>query len=168
MGRMKTFGKYLLWFVLFYIFVTVTAYGYIRASYKGIDGVIIKNDQILVTIDTAEASLVNGRVNGKIKNVSQEDIQTKYMKVDFISKRGTLILTKYIQVDELKAGEEKEFKIEFRAENIVKYNIEITDKAEVKEGLSELIKFEDLGLSNDGQSKIALFLAAIILIKHFL
>ena len=168
MGRMKTFGKYLLWFVLFYIFVTVTAYGYIRASYKGIDGVIIKNDQILVTVDTAEASLVNGRVNGKIKNVSQENIQTKYMKVDFISKRGTLILTKYIQVDELKAGEEKEFNIEFRAENIIKYKIEITDKAEVKEGLSELIKLNELDLSNDGQSKIALLLAAVILIRYLI
>lgn len=168
MGRMKTFGKYLLWFVLFYIFVTVTAYGYIRASYKGIDGVIIKNDQILVTVDTAEASLVNGRVNGKIKNVSQENIQTKYMKVDFISKRGTLILTKYIQVDELKAGEEKEFNIEFRAENIVKYKIEITDKAEVKEGLSELIKLNELDLSNDGQSKIAVLLAAVILIRYLI
>ena len=42
MKRMKTFGMYLLWFVLLYMFVTVSAYGYIEASYKGIDGIIIK------------------------------------------------------------------------------------------------------------------------------
>lgn len=166
MGRMKTFGKYLLWLVLFYIFATVTAYGYIRASYKGIDGVIIKNDQILVTVDTAEASLVNGRVSGKIKNTSQENIQTTYIKLDLISKRENLILTKYVQVDDLKAGEEKEFNVEFRAENIAKYKIEITDKAEVKEGLSELINIKDLG--NDATSKLAIFIAAIILIRYLI
>lgn len=166
MSRMKTFGKYLLWFVLLYMFVTVSAYGYIEASYKGIDGIIIKNDKMLITIDEAEATIVNGQIKGQIKNTSQEDITSKYIKIDLISKKGTLILTKYIQVDELKAGEQKEFNLVFRAENIVKYQAEITDTAEIKEGLSELVKIGDLG--NDGASKIALLLAAVILIKHLL
>lgn len=166
MKRMKTFGMYLLWFVLLYMFVTVSAYGYIEASYKGIDGIIIKDDKMLITIDEAEATIVNGQIKGQIKNVSQEDIGTKYIKIDLISKKGTLILTKYIQVDGLKAGEQKEFNLMFRAENIVKYQAQITDKAELKEGLSELVKIGDLG--NDGASKIALLLAAVILIKHLL
>lgn len=166
MKRMKTFGMYLLWFVLLYMFVTVSAYGYIEASYKGIDGIIIKDDKMLITIDEAEATIVNGQIKGQIKNVSQEDIGTKYIKIDLISKKGTLILTKYIQVDELKAGEQKEFNLMFRAENIVKYQAQITDEAELKEGLSELVKIGDLG--NDGTSKIALLLAAVILIKHLL
>ena len=166
MKRMKTFGMYLLWFVLLYMFVTVSAYGYIEASYKGIDGIIIKDDKMLITIDEAEATIVNGQIKGQIKNISQEDIGTKYIKIDLISKKGTLILTKYIQVDKLKAGEQKEFNLMFRAENIVKYQAQITDKAELKEGLSELVKIGDLG--NDGASKIALLLAAVILIKHLL
>lgn len=166
MKRMKTFGMYLLWFVLLYMFVTVSAYGYIEASYKGIDGIIIKDDKMLITIDEAEATIVNGQIKGQIKNISQEDIGTKYIKIDLISKKGTLILTKYIQVDELKVGEQKEFNLMFRAENIVKYQAQITDKAELKEGLSELVKIGDLG--NDGASKIALLLAAVILIKHLL
>ncbi len=166
MKRMKTFGMYLLWFVLLYMFVTVSAYGYIEASYKGIDGIIIKDDKMLITIDEAEATIVNGQIKGQIKNISQEDIGTKYIKIDLISKKGTLILTKYIQVDELKAGEQKEFNLMFRAENIVKYQAQITDKAELKEGLSELVKIGDL--ENDGASKIALLLAAVILIKHLL
>lgn len=166
MKRMKTFGMYLLWLVLLYMFVTVSAYGYIEASYKGIDGIIIKDDKMLITIDEAEATIVNGQIKGQIKNISQEDIGTKYIKIDLISKKGTLILTKYIQVDELKAGEQKEFNLMFRAENIVKYQAQITDKAELKEGLSELVKIGDLG--NDGASKIALLLAAVILIKHLL
>lgn len=166
MKRMKTFGMYLLWFVLLYMFVTVSAYGYIEASYKGIDGIIIKDDKMLITIDEAEATIVNGQIKGQIKNISQEDIGTKYIKIDLISKKGTLILTKYIQVDGLKVGEQKEFNLMFRAENIVKYQAQITDKAELKEGLSELVKIGDLG--NDGASKIALLLAAVILIKHLL
>lgn len=166
MKRMKTFGMYLLWFVLLYMFVTVSAYGYIEASYKGIDGIIIKDDKMLITIDEAEATIVNGQIKGQIKNISQEDIGTKYIKIDLISKKGTLILTKYIEVDGLKAGEQKEFNLMFRAENIVKYQAQITDEAELKEGLSELVKIGDLG--NDGASKIALLLAAVILIKHLL
>lgn len=166
MKRMKTFGMYLLWLVLLYMFVTVSAYGYIEASYKGIDGIIIKDDKMLITIDEAEATIVNGQIKGQIKNISQEDIGTKYIKIDLISKKGTLILTKYIEVDGLKVGEQKEFNLMFRAENIVKYQAQITDKAELKEGLSELVKIGDLG--NDGASKIALLLAAVILIKHLL
>lgn len=166
MKRMKTFGMYLLWFVLLYMFVTVSAYGYIEASYKGIDGIIIKDDKMLITIDEAEATIVNGQIKGQIKNISQEDIGTKYIKIDLISKKGTLILTKYIEVDGLKVGEQKEFNLMFRVENIVKYQAQITDKAELKEGLSELVKIGDLG--NDGASKIALLLAAVILIKHLL
>jgi len=88
---MKTFGMYLLWLVLLYMFVTVSAYGYIEASYKGIDGIIIKDDKMLITIDEAEATIVNGQIKGQIKNVSQEDIGTKYIKIDLISKKGTLI-----------------------------------------------------------------------------
>ena len=121
---------------------------------------------MLITIDEAEATIVNGQIKGQIKNVSQEDIGTKYIKIDLISKKGTLILTKYIEVDGLKTGEQKEFNLMFRAENIVKYQAQITDKAELKEGLSELVKIGDLG--NDGASKIALLLAAVILIKHLL
>ena len=143
MKRMKTFGMYLLWFVLLYMFVTVSAYGYIEASYKGIDGIIIKDDKMLITIDEAEATIVNGQIKGQIKNISQEDIGTKYIKIDLISKKGTLILTKYIEVDGLKVGEQKEFNLMFRAENIVKYQAQITDKAELKEGLSELVKIGD-------------------------
>lgn len=90
MKRMKTFGMYLLWFVLLYMFVTVSAYGYIEASYKGIDGIIIKDDKMLITIDEAEATIVNGQIKGQIKNISQEDIGTKYIKIDLISKKEHL------------------------------------------------------------------------------
>ena len=75
----------------------------------------------------------------------------------------TKILTKYIQINELKAGEEKDFSISFRADNITKFEMQITDEYQSGEN-TKLI--EALDKTSD-EDKVAAFIA-IFTLMHFL
>lgn len=167
MGRMKTFFKYLLWLIGLYIFVTFASAIYIQNSYKNIEGTVEQREGLVIIVEDAKSTLVNGYIKGNVKNVTDTDIQSKYIKVDLISNKGNLILTKYLQIDDLKAGENKNFTLNFRANNIVKAKMSVTDEyTEEESGFVELIKIDSI--ENEPVEKVSIFIAALIIIKYFL
>lgn len=167
MGRMKTFFKYLLWLIGLYIFVTFASAIYIQNSYKNIEGTVEQREGLVIIVEDAKSTLVNGYIKGNVKNVTDTDIQSKYIKVDLISNKGNLILTKYLQIDDLKAGENKNFTLNFRANNIVKAKMSVTDEyIEEESGFIELIKIDSI--ENEPVEKVSIFIAALIIIKYFL
>lgn len=166
MSRMKTFGIYLLIFVAFYIFSSLLAYGYIQSTYQTISGEIVKDSTIEVKTSDAKATFVHGYIEGTIENKSAEKIEGKYIRVDLFSSRGNKILTKYINTETINAGETKNFKMNFQAENIAKYNIEITDNLEQEDTKTQIVTFSDL--NNDANNGIAVFAALLILAHYFL
>lgn len=167
MGRMKTFFKYLLWLIGLYIFVTFASAIYIQNSYKNIEGTVEQREGLVIIVEDAKSTLVNGYIKGNVRNVTDTDIQSKYIKVDLISNKGNLILTKYLQIDDLKAGENKNFTLNFRANNIVKAKMSVTDEyIEEESGFIELIKIDSI--ENEPVEKVSIFIAALIIIKYFL
>ena len=99
MSRLKTFGKYLLMFVAFYIFVTVVSIGFIKGTYETMEQNVYSSDEIQIEVDEAKSTFVNGYVKGKLTNNSDSDIHSKYVKINFLSKKGNVILTKYLDID---------------------------------------------------------------------
>ena len=166
MSRMKTFGKYLLMFVAFYIFSTILSIGFLSTTYSNMDGTIYPDSSLSVEINKAKSTFVNGYVQGTVTNTTSEDIQSKYIKIEFISKKNNEILYKYIQIDELKAGETKNFTINFEAENIKSFNVKVTDECAREESNVHLIDLNEA--ENEEISDIPIFIAAIILLKHFI
>lgn len=164
MGRMKTFAKYLILFVLFYIFVSIASIGFIKTTYANMEGNIQQGNKIAININKAESTMVNGHMVGTISNNTGEDEGLKYVKIDLYSGRGTKILTKCIQVDELKSKETKNFIINFEAENIKKYNVTIVDEYVYEETDATLINLKDA--ENAEIKNISIFLAAVILLKY--
>lgn len=132
MSRMKTFGKYLILFLTFYIFVNFMSYELVKASYKNIEYKIQENE-LEINVEEAKASRESGKVKGKIKNITNNTLQNKYIKVEFISETGKIITCQYVDINQLKPEEQKEFTVRFRAENIKKINIDIVDKVEEKD-----------------------------------
>ena len=78
MSRLKTFGKYLLMFVAFYIFVTVASIGFIKGTYETMEQNVYSSDEIQIEVDEAKSTFVNGYVKGKLTNNSDSDIHSKY------------------------------------------------------------------------------------------
>ena len=139
MSRMKTFGKYLILFVAFYIFVNFMSYELVKSSYANIKCAIETNN-LEISISEAKAARESGIIRGKVKNTYSEDLKSKYIKLDFISDQGTKITTKYIDISNLKVNEEKEFNVRFKAENIKK--IIINEVENVEEGSGEIVSQE--------------------------
>lgn len=164
MSRLKTFWKYLLMFIAFYIFSTILAMGFISTSYSEMKQTIYPDSNISVKIDEARATLVNGYVKGSVTNTSLADIKDKYIKLEFISNKNNKIAYKYIQIDELKVGETKNFTINFRAENIKSCDIKVTDEALYEKSDVHLINLADA--ENEEIKNLSIFTAAIILLKY--
>ena len=130
MSRLKTFAIYLIMFVAFYLFSSIAAYFYILSTYAPMEGEIVESSDVKVEIDEAKSTLVNGNIKGKITNASSNKISNKYIKIDLISKLGNKILTKYVYAENLDKEETQDFKINFQAENIKTFKVEVRDEVE--------------------------------------
>lgn len=133
MGTLKKFAKYVIWIVLFWFFTDILIFIGLNANYDKITSSSNSNIPSQVEVEQAEATLVNGRIRGKIKNDGEEDLNGKYMKVDLYSSRDVLLGTKYMEISDLEKGAEDEFEIFFKAQDVDHYDVSFVDKIEEKE-----------------------------------
>lgn len=142
MDRLKTFGKYILWLILFYIFTYICTFIGFNATYKSITSSANIPNQII--IDVSQSTKVNGRIFGKIINNKNMDLNGKYIKCDIFDRNNNLAGTKYLKIENLESEEEKKFAIYFTADNIKSYNIDIVEDStkiqNEKKGADELFK----------------------------
>ena len=125
MDRMKTFLKYIIWFVLFFFFSNFIINVGLNSSYKNIE----RRDSIeQVQIKQAQATLVNGRIKGTIKNQAENKIESKYIKVDFYSERDILLGTKYIDVSAMRENETQDLELYFKLQNVDYYEMSFTNE----------------------------------------
>lgn len=137
--RMRVFLCYFLIFLFFFIFSDVMIYLYNKSLYKPMESkeVNVENTGMTVTINEAEASNVNGTVRGTIKNDTEEKIVYKYLKFDFYTPRGVNAGTKYLKIDTLQTGEEKEYELGFRYNNVTSVKISLAADDDVHEATPE-------------------------------
>lgn len=142
MNTMKMFLKYLILFLLLYVFVNIISYGAIKTSYNNVTDYNINFTEPEVTISEAKATRVNGYVKGTIKNSTSESIKNKYIKIDFITKNNNTIVSKYIDIYGLNAQESKDFNIKYDAEGITKFNMSIAEEKEkTNENIWQKVKY---------------------------
>lgn len=132
MDRMKTLLKYALWLILFFIFSEIMIYLNIETTYQNIGR---KDNISQITIYQAQATKINGRIKGKINDDAQ--ITNKYIRIDLYSERDNFLGSKYIDISEL--GQNKEFEIYFKVQDVDYYEIRLVDEKEEGE-LPEMVK----------------------------
>lgn len=129
MDRVKTLFKYALWLVLFIIFSNFLINVGLNSTYKPIER---KDNVEQVNIYQAEATLVNGRIRGLIKNTNGE-LSGKYVKIDFYSERDVLLGSNYVQIGN---EEEQSLEVLFKQDNVKSYEISIVAQKEPGEEIS--------------------------------
>lgn len=141
MEKMSTMQKIVAWVsILIGVFILsdlLIAVG-INSAYKDIRRED-SNEQIVVY--QAEATYVNGRIRGLIKEV-KTDYEGKYLNVALYSKRDVLVGESYIEIQEIEEGETQPFELFFRAKDVAYYKLEIVE--EKKEGTPLEILPKDL------------------------
>lgn len=137
MKRMKTFFKYALWIILFFIFSEFLINVGLQSTYKAMksDGDIPQE----VNVEYAESTLVNGKIRGTI-DTDNGNLNGKYLRTDFFSDRGNLLGTKYTPIQgNVNTGLQR-FETLFKLQGVKSYNMSIVDSKEVEE--IELVLFE--------------------------
>jgi len=157
MARMKTFFIYFILVVAFFIFSQIMIYFAIHTTFE--NKKIETKTTTLVQMEL-QATSVNGFAKGKIINNTENDIENKYLKIECYSKHDVLMGTKYIQIDKLKAKEEKEFEVHFNFNRVDKAVIDIIDEKVLEEqNVSEEEK------TSDPQKGLAAMIVAVILLS---
>ena len=157
---METFKKIMLWVAIIVIvfFVTNFCNFYIIAStYKDIDCKITNSNNLEIAKKECKATYVNGYCKLSVKNTSGTDISNKYIILEGYSEYNNNLTNKYIKIDNIKAGEEKEIQFNYKAQEVKNVSVYVTENEPEKE------KF-DLNEEVDGPS---LLIGAILLLYFF-
>lgn len=160
MKRMKIFFKYFLIFLVVYFVVDLLSIQTIKAKYKN-KKVDVESGYGQIDITDSKATVTNGYVRGKVTNNTDEDWKDKILKLDFFSKSGKNVGTKYINIGDLAKGESKDFESLFNIDNVDNVKANITDKASL--GDLSLLDFKLDDIKFDGFPWYAYLAAAILL-----
>lgn len=150
MARMKTFITYFLCLVGFIFLSYLLENGLIGNMYVKLagDATSFSNGDIVVDDIDAKASNVNGYMSFKLTDNSQ-DGKDKYLKIDLFNKKGNLVATKYLKVNNLDENNQKDYQVKIRGQQIRGYKISVLDEDEIPD-LSNIITVfgYDIDLSN--------------------
>lgn len=141
MDRLKTFAKYAIWLILFWILSDILIYYGINSTYKVIEPKNERTSQI--SVDSAEATKVNGRITGTVTNSAESDLSGKYIKINLYADSGNLLGTNYLSIGNLSANEAKNFETYFKIQDVKFYDISIVDE-KVEEASSDLFMTENM------------------------
>lgn len=126
MNRLKTFAKYAIWLILFWILSDILIYYGINSTYKAIPRRSEISNQI--AINNAEATKVNGRISGTVTNSEENNISGKYLKIDLYAESGNLLGTKYLDIGSLETNQKKNFETYFKIQDVKSYDVSIVDE----------------------------------------
>lgn len=133
MDTVKTFVKYIIWIILFWILSDFLINVGLKTTYKEMQ----KIGQIPSGIQVKEikSTAVNGKINLIVNSTS---LSGKFIKVDLYSSKDNLLGTQYLDIGEIKENQTKEIDTYFKILDVKKYEISVTnEKGESSEGFMD-------------------------------
>ena len=140
MSRMKTFFKYFLMVVAFFIFSNIMIHALLKVSYTDIKDYEIDVNDLFVEVKEAKASNRNGNINGIVKNNNDTAIENKYLKISMLSNHGKVLGEKYVKIDKIEPKQMREFEVKFDYDNVKSFKIELSDTAPYDPSIPEMIE----------------------------
>ena len=134
MGRMKTFLKYLIIFIAFYLISNLVIEYCLKANYETLASNNIETVNYDVNIQEAKSTNANGQISGEVSKKENASEENKYLKIDFYNQRDQLMGTKYIDISSLKDGEKKKFNVDFKLQGVARYVITEVNQIEGTDG----------------------------------
>ena len=73
---------------------------------------------------------MNGYIKGTIENVTNQTINDKYLKYEFFSNQDNSLGAKYIRLNDLEAGEKRDFEVTYNIQDTSYYRVTEIDADE--------------------------------------
>ena len=127
---MKTFLLYALIVIAFMIFSDFFIFAAIKTTYVDFDRQIVATQNAKVTIQDAKKTYMNGYIKGTIENVTNQTINDKYLKYEFFSNQDNSLGAKYIRLNDLEAGEKRDFEVTYNIQDTSYYRVTEIDADE--------------------------------------
>lgn len=123
MERMKTFARWAIFLILFWILSDILIYVGLNSTYKDIE----QRGEIPVGIEVLQmqATKVNGRMKLKINDTS---LSKKFVKIDLYSEHGINLGTQYLEIGNIKENESKEIETYFKISEVKSYEMSVVDE----------------------------------------
>ena len=151
MSTMKKFFLYTVLIIVFAIFSELLINVALNVNYKP----MARKDNIeSVEIETAESTLVNGRIKGKIKNSEKDFLTGKFVMIEFFSKRGNMVGKKFIPINTTQNVKTQDFQFYFELSEVDSYRVSI---------VNEMVG-EEINISTQPLSKEEIILGTVILL----
>ena len=148
MSRMKTFLKYLMIVIAFYVFSNIMINAFLKVSYVDMHDYEINVDQVFIDVSAAKTSKRNGYIKGIVKNNTDVIVENKYLNFSMLSKNGNVLGEKYIRIDKIEPEQLRKFELKFEYDNVKSFKIEMTDTKPEEQDFIELIKSNAKDLYN--------------------
>lgn len=148
MSRMKTFLKYLMIVIAFYVFSNIMINAFLKVSYTDMHDYEINVDQVFVDVSEAKTSKRNGYIKGIVKNNTDVTVENKYLKFSMLSKNGNVLGEKYIKIDKIEPEQLRKYELKFEYDNVKTFKIEMTDTKPEEQDFIDLVKSNAKDLYN--------------------
>ena len=149
MSKMQTFTIYLLIIVGFFFVSLFLEGNLINQMYKNLSGTYKseleyngKKLELDVKVIDAKATRMNGYLNVRIKNITDEIIDKAYLRIDLFAKQDIKAITRYMEINDLKPDESKEYKLKFRAGYVDTYKLSIENDFPDEDYIFEIFGYE--------------------------
>lgn len=136
MDKIKKYIIYIIIIVGFYFLSNFLTIHLMKTTYNPKQYTIDQDSSPKVEITDFKATVTNGYVNGKITNDTGENINGKYLKLDYYSKNGVNLGTKYVEINNLHPGESMDFSSQFNFDNVDNVKTSIVDQKDLPANLS--------------------------------
>lgn len=127
MSRLKTFFKYVIWIVVFAVLSELLINASLKSSYADITR---KDTTAQVEITQAQATLVNGKIKGTIKDDRKDSLTGKYVEIKLYSSRDNEVGKRYIQIQTTDVNQTQDFNFYFEKNDVKSYKISIVNEKE--------------------------------------
>lgn len=149
MARLQTFLTYALVIIGFFLVSVTLENGLIKNMYYDMTGTVdsnlnFKGENINLDLQVTEAKSTkrNGYINLQITNNSNTPINEAYIKVELYTKSDVHAITKYMEINNLKPGDSKNYVLNFKGSYIKTYKITCENQYPDKDAIFTMFGYE--------------------------
>ena len=149
MSKLQTFTIYLLIIVGFYLVSIFLEGQLIEKMYLKLDGTVQEEFEyngertaLNVKILEAKATRMNGYLTARVTNNTDNTINNAYLKIDLYAKKDLKAISRYLEINDLKPGESRDYKLKFRAGYVDTYKVAVKNDFPDEDYIFEIFGYE--------------------------